>query len=254
MLGAPARTSLVGQTSGWGMQRGWRRHMALVVGVAISVLLHSAVILSLTQRTGRSSLHGESRALTVFFVDAPTRRAVSQSTAATATATATATARSGASGSPAVARHAGRIAATQVNKHVTDPSSSPERGMADAETDLTSTLLDWRESETSFVRSDDEPQKSGTAEEAVTRQSHAAGDHMPTAVGGIPNPVAQAFDAVIGQGPQSVGAVSSYLRPGGSRIERIQTASGLYCVRIPGQATSTDPFDKRERPLNAEKC
>jgi len=66
--------------------------------------------------------------------------------------------------------------------------------------------------------------------------------------------VAKAFEAALGKGWRSSGAVSTDVSPDGSRLERIQTATGLYCVRIPGQVASIDPFVKRERPLVVVKC
>lgn len=115
-------------------------------------------------------------------------------------------------------------------------------------------LADWRRSVAEAIRPSDNLTSVDPAERAVRGQSITAGRGEIERNERVSNPVALAFEAALGAGWQSAAVASSETRPDGSRVERVQTPNGTYCVRIPSQVTSIDPFVKRERPLIAVKC
>ncbi len=114
-------------------------------------------------------------------------------------------------------------------------------------------LGDWRQSVQSAVRSQQNKNEVDMATRAVRDQSSVADERVMGKSHVITNSVAQAFESALGKGWVS-GTVSSEIRPDGSRVERIRSPHGTYCVRIPSQAAGIDPFVKKERPLIAVKC
>ncbi|WP_150722829.1 hypothetical protein [Pandoraea capi] len=114
-------------------------------------------------------------------------------------------------------------------------------------------LTNWRESIHDLVRPSRSANDVNSAERAVISQSTTSDGKEETRLGTGSDSVAKAFEAALGKGWAS-GAATSEIRPDGSRVERVQTPNGTYCVRIPGQATSIDPFIRQERPLIAVKC
>lgn len=128
--------------------------------------------------------------------------------------------------------------------------SSPKPSEIVESTPARPPLKDWRDAVNDSVRASSTAAQGSSAEQAVIRQSSvaAASDRQ------TPDVIAQAFERALGNGWRAAGQVSSEVRADGTRVERIQTPSGAYCVRISGRVASFDPFGKQDQPLVAVRC
>ncbi|WP_150578062.1 hypothetical protein [Pandoraea aquatica] len=217
-----------------------RSSVWLSCGIVVSVAIHVIALLLLSRWDAFSSTTQQTPVLTVYFVEPSKQQGATV-----------------AESQPARAMHSRTMSAgsaSEPKSSATVPEPSPVVEPSLPKDDAASILPDWRQSVTSFVRSVERQGAGSVAEEAVTRQSSSADDPLSERAGRMTSEVAEAFEAALGKGWRSLGTLSGDVRPDGSRLERIQTATGLYCVRIPGQVTSIDPFVKRERPLVAVEC
>ncbi len=214
----------------------------LVVGIATSVVSHAVLLLWLLAWRGVPLSQNTSPALIVSFVDVPdipidfaitpieTRerpRRILQKSAKTHS-------------NALVVADGRRLSSPPIEQKFTPEPKEPPLG-------------DWRQSVRNSVRLSQSQGEVDTVERAVKEQSSNASERALGKARAVTSPVAQAFDSTLGKGWRS-GTVSSETRPDGSRVERIWTSQGAYCVRIPSQAAGIDPFVKQERPLIAVKC
>ncbi|VVE66190.1 hypothetical protein PAN31117_02192 [Pandoraea anapnoica] len=213
-----------------------------MVGVATSAALHIALLLWFLSWGGTSAKRVPPQALIVTFVELP-HFSIEPATKPSQSLEPSHRARRNSANALSKAPAA-------VRRPRTNPSAIERTVVTEREE---TSLSDWRQSVQSAVRSQQNQNEVDAAKRAVRDQSSVADERVMGKSHAITDPVAQAFESALGKGWES-GTVSSEIRPDGSRVERIRSSHGTYCVRIPNQAAGIDPFVKQERPLIAVKC